>query len=405
MSPLNLLHASDLHISVTESSRSGTDVLRDLLEADPDSLKAKLDLIKAWKKIRSLTSHNRQILEDFAEFAYKNGKRFEGETVKSGCIDAVLLTGDLATTGDEDDIKMARDFLRARARRKPAHIAEETGDPTLSALEIPVGVLPGNHDRLEKTTWKLRVRELGKLLKFHKIYLPGGGFFDVHIAEKSFTENPVQRMKKLTMPLSGGRTLAVHILLADLTLETYGHHEGNWFGWIGQGRAYEDRCKMLVDETEALTRESEAAGEVPFVIWAVHFPPQFPGAPKSCILVEEGNLISAARRSPVRAIVAGHTHEHLTYRTPGMNFDVFCCGTTTQHEPLTRPGKRYADELHMGNLAQIITIEERPDGEIAISARPLKYVDRRSSDGLKDLAIDKDVCQGIDRRDSPWKLV
>jgi hypothetical protein len=88
-----------------------------------------------------------------------------------------------------------------------------------------------------------------------------------------------------------------------------------------------------------------------------------------------------------------------------MNFDIFCCGTTSQNEPLTRPGARFADDLHKGNLAQIITVEEKAGGEIAISAAPLKYVDRNSSDKLKKSVTDKDICSGAAGSELPWKLV
>jgi hypothetical protein len=275
MSPIKILHASDLHISVNEGSRSGTDWLHDLYNAGP-SWKSKIALVKAWEKIGTISSHNVQILEDLTEFACKHEKRFDGENVKSGCIDAVLLTGDLATTGDEKDIKLMYAFLEGPSTKKPWHTIDQTdqnrGFPTLGALKIPVGVLPGNHDRLEKTSLTWRVRDWFNVPDIGKFYLPAGKFFDTYMEKltvnpmKSFTTNPVQKMKELRMPISGGRTLVVHILLADLTLKDYGpdHHEGHWYGWIGQGRAYPERCDMLVKETDEIVRESEAAGKLRF---------------------------------------------------------------------------------------------------------------------------------------------
>lgn len=52
-----------------------------------------------------------------------------------------------------------------------------------------------------------------------------------------------------------------------------------------------------------------------------------------------------------------------------MNFWVYCCGTTTQHEPLTmtqRDGER-------GNFFQIITVTGDADAKINISGKDYGY--------------------------------
>ena len=101
----------------------------------------------------------------------------------------------------------------------------------------------------------------------------------------------------------------------------------------------------------------------------MHFPPKFPHSPDHSRLLGEDNVVRAANRTGVRAILAGHTHEQSTYRGPGMNFWVYCCGTTTQHEPLTmtqRDGER-------GNFFQIITVTGDANGQINISGKDYRY--------------------------------
>lgn len=398
MAPIRILHASDLHISTTKRMQSVIDTLKDLDKWDwsfENRRRMEADIKALWKTFRDKTavssSYDRDILRAFAEFAYKNAKRFdEAGNVTRGDIDAVLLTGDLATTGSKDDIGKTLAFLRGPASRAPRFLMDD-GSPTLSALQVPVKYLPGNHDRFvftDETAWTVLYE-----IEMPKFYDVGGREFDEKI--RNFWNDPVQPMNKILMPLSTGRTLAVHIILADMTLRRFSDHDGRWFGWIGQGRAYHGRendgvpgfqaetnpvfgnreavLSTLVAETERLKAQSISANEVPCVIWACHFPPWFPGVAANSRLISSHHFVKAANNAGIKAVIAGHTHEHLQYRRSGMNFDVFCCGTTAQHEPAVSPGRRLEHDESKGNFFQIIKVGEQGAGEVKVSAESYRY--------------------------------
>jgi hypothetical protein len=79
-------------------------------------------------------------------------------------------------------------------------------------------------------------------------------------------------------------------------------------------------------------------------------------------------------------VLAGHTHKQLTYRNPGMSFEVFCCGTT-QHEPRASVGGRDEEDAKSGNLFQIITVTSNAEGLVDVSARDFRYTGSDGRDG------------------------
>ena len=95
----------------------------------------------------------------------------------------------------------------------------------------------------------------------------------------------------------------------------------------------------------------------------------FPHYPEHSRLLGEEKLVQAANKLGVRAILAGHTHVQSTYRTPDMGFWVYCCGTTTQYEPLAMTQK----DGERGNFFQIITITGDASGQINISGKDYRY--------------------------------
>jgi predicted phosphodiesterase len=78
-------------------------------------------------------------------------------------------------------------------------------------------------------------------------------------------------------------------------------------------------------------------------------------------LIKSRELIDRANQCGIHALLAGHTHEPVMYRTPDMRFDVFCAGTTSQY---------YAPH---GNHFQIINIELNAQGEIVISSENYRF--------------------------------
>jgi 3',5'-cyclic AMP phosphodiesterase CpdA len=400
MSPIKILHASDLHISQVEKTRSPKDAWYDVnkrfsLESIQKMFESIGGVRNYYKARRApASSYQSSILEKFAGFAYENSKKFDAAgAVTGGCLDAVVLTGDLATTGTENDINLVRRFLQAPSTEYPFYLNDENGDGTLGALQIPVGFLPGNHDRFEPTlesAWSAPGANPGRF------YNPGGTNFDTYL--KDFRGSPVQMMDRLESPLPDGRVLTAYIFLADMTLRQFDDHDDWGGGWMGQGKAHQEVCDELADRTIKLRKELPD-NEVPAFIWACHFPPKFPGVKDNCRLVEDYVFLKAAKRARIDAVLAGHTHRQLEYRRLFVKFDIFCCGTTTQYEPTTHPGGRHAADNRRGNFIQILTIDE-DRGKIKITTDPFRYFHNASGRPDKD-----PVCPGMGGNKLPWKRI
>lgn len=388
-SAVRILHASDLHISVYERLRSPLDLLGDL--DDPLDMSARgvadkqrllKNLIKAWREKRAASSYDPKALHALAEFIYENAKRkldADGKEITEegdGKLDAVIITGDLATTGSVDDVEMVEKFLSAEFDPRVPHRSVE-GDyrrATLSAVTIPILCLPGNHDRFVPTLDLYRH-------KYPIFFAPGGTEFDLQIA--NYSHASVRDPVLLTGDLSQGQRLKVAVLGADLTLRHFGEHEG-FYGWLAQGKAHDDTCRSLVAATRWL-RKQKSEGDILCVLWAIHFPPAFPGVRRHSRLLDERKFIEAANRAGVDAVLAGHTHQQATYRRPAMSFKVFCCGTTAQHEPRASVGGRDEQDPAKGNLFQIITITADSGGRVELSAKDYRYSNAGSRDGPADM--------------------
>jgi len=384
MASINILHASDLHISLHKQLRSPIDRfgdLRDPWNISPHGIGEKLqvvnNLITAWWKKMAASSYDPEILEALAEFIYQNARSKLDENgdsiVEDGedKLDAVVLTGDLATTGTSDDIERVSKFLRARSSSKCPHKSDESDyrGATLSAVKLPILCLPGNHDRFIPT------RDRYKKI-YPKFYEPGGTNFDRQLFD--YGHQPVQGIE-VPATLSNKKKLRVVILGADFSLETFDDHEG-LYGWLAQGKAYSDKRRELALQTEKLRNERKD-NEVLCVLWAMHFPPGFPRYPDHGRLLREEKVIGHANRTGVRAILAGHTHEQITYRNPGSAFWVFCCGTTTQHEPQSMSQGLYSPDLSTGNFFQIITVTADDTGRVEVFGRDYRYSDCGAQSG------------------------
>lgn len=200
-------------------------------------------------------------------------------------IDAVLVTGDLATYGDSADLELAREFLLAPAASGWLTASRRATLGFLSPLGVTVAAMPGNHDRY---------RYGGAAL------LPGGKQF-----ERWFPTWPVPFGAAPLLDLSAGGERLVVIGL-DFTLRHATSATLRGKNWIGTGSA-DQRTVNAGLGLSALLRSEGAC-----VVWASHFPP---GAPARLRLLHEDNLIEGALRAGVPLVLCGHTHRSgMTYR-------------------------------------------------------------------------------------------
>ena len=319
MSPIRILHASDLHIAETPSLISPFDKI------SPGTF------VEAVTRRTFASSFDPSVLGRFTSFVHNN---------LGGRIDAVLLTGDIATTGLRHDLEVAYRFVTGPPH--PVVQAVNTRmEPTLAGLRVPVWLLPGNHDRYVRT----------KLLD----YSPGGRLFD-HVFG-TYWRGPVQTFG----PVNGPDISAV-VIAADFNLKSKRDRRGR-LGKYAQGRVYPAILDQLEQATIDARYEHAARGraEALAVVWAVHFPPKYPALSRTMQLIESHQLIRRANYCDISALVAGHTHEPVRYSTPGMKFDVFCAGTVSQY---------YAPH---GNHFQIINLNANDEGEIIVSSENYRF--------------------------------
>jgi len=369
-SSIKILHASDLHISAHEDLRSPLDQYWDLenpWDLSGKGVLEKSEILKnlgiSWWRGLAASSYNSQVLKLLAEFVYNNAKKTvdAGTSDQGERLDAVILTGDLATTGTEDDINKVHQFLYAGFDKECPFKSDDEfyKGATLSALDIPIIYLPGNHDRYTPTR------------RFHKkimpiLFYPGAREFD-----EKLSDHRTEPIRSYDL-VSDDQRLKVIVFTADFSLEHFDDHEG-FYGWLAQGKAYSNLRNSLVQATYKAS-QNKKDGQALCILWAMHFPPGYP-VRKSCSLLKETELIKLANRVGVYAILAGHTHKQLIYGTPAMAFIGFCCGTTTQSEPIRDNSQVNLDQLDLskGNLFQIINITVDKTGQVQAFPRHYRY--------------------------------
>ncbi len=296
MAIFRLLHASDLHLS-----RAPFQV------GIPDSLEAVLRAIRMGRwpggRIRAVSSHHPDIAREFARCAYS----------LRDFIDAIVLTGDLATTGDGRDLRRAHTFIDAPAAN--GHLAAD-GEATLKGAGKDVVILPGNHDRFEALF----------------PYAAGNLEFDDVFQTYWRAKQGVQRAWE------GAREGEWLVLIAaDFTLDDGDNGSIPVIGHLGQGRAYASRVETL----RAATLQARVDHPGCTVLWLMHFHPLVYGVLE---LLDAGNLAMAVQGLSVGAILCGHTHQFQKAAAIG-GCPIFVAGTATQfHAP-------------QGNDIQLVEVE------------------------------------------------
>lgn len=228
-------------------------------------------------------------------------------------LNAIIITGDLATTGLKVDLEKGLDFL------------EGSSIQSISSTSAAKLLLPGNHDRYRYTVNGF-------------LYAPGDPLFDTTF--KDHWTGPVQAYA----PLRNADGLSVIIIAADFSLQSEQDCTLPLLkvSRLAQGRVYPLLLKQLVSLTKDFKAEERKHGYTPVVLWALHFPPFFVPEHSGRIaqaiygmtknLIDEKRLVWRAREENVYAILAGHTHEAQDYVTKRARVRVLCAGSATQHD-------------------------------------------------------------------------
>lgn len=349
-----LLHLSDLHVSnrpqrvgigdlftegvyIDERERPG---LWQRVKESLSNLSQNVGEMRASAdaRIGILASHNEDTLLRLARFIHNGRESF----------DAVLISGDLATSGSQSDLVRAYTVLTADPDAEDRWRAKGYASrATLSDVFAPPGeagirelwVVPGNHDRYNT----------------RRFYAPGGDAYKSVFTRRGpgWTGDGLGRLKfpvgdervKHLGTLRKGRA-ALCCVAADFSLQSFFASEGV-FGYLGQGKA----DAGLLGQLETLTRGVHAAEtargrDAVVILWLVHFPPEFPyeedyppEKKKALSLLEESAFLARAGQLisegvGVEVIFAGHTHRAQSYPAAGGRPIIVCAGSATQHVAL-----------------------------------------------------------------------
>lgn len=313
MSTINILHISDLHISKYP-------FLKQLNRRSPATY------YDAVRKGTYAATHSTGKLRALVSLVHRLRDQ----------IDAVVITGDIATTGLDYDLALAHAFVDGPPDAHDSRTSHRF--PTLSGAGIPIFLLPGNHDR-----YKLRLKRFG--------YKPGGRLF--HQLFYKHWQNDV-RLSSIVKS-----NLVVGIVAADFSLRSWRDAEGpNYLvNQYSQGRVYPDILRMCIQETKAFRARHERLHN-PFIIWASHFP-AIPGQEETYMkLQNRDDFIVAAEQNRVSLLLSGHTHDPFQFISPRYGFQAFGTGSATQHDSPE------------GNYCELITIETLSTGH---SVRTVHY--------------------------------
>jgi 3',5'-cyclic AMP phosphodiesterase CpdA len=313
---LNLLHLSDLHLAI-EAGRNplGPDAPR------IETLSRALGLNN-----RVFGTYNKDIARAAADFTFKYHKQF----------DAIIITGDIATTGVVEDLRVAETFVDGPAIRG---VSAHENMPTIAASELPIFLIPGNHDRYDTVYGG-----------------PGGKKFD-QVFKKYWP--PGKRVHYVTFEGAEDRLAVVG---ADFSLRSsFSASPPGPLGWLGQGKVDRKILRSLVETTQGIQRQFPRIG----IIWSIHFPPRAPGVSNTLRLIGAEFLIESAKKCNISHIISGHIHSDLSYSLGTRSFPL------TVHCAHSVCSASDDDE----NGFQILEISVRGPGKVSVNPRRYRYND------------------------------
>jgi hypothetical protein len=238
-------------------------------------------------------------------------------------VDAVVLTGDIATTSAKPALDEACHWLR--------HTARLAGKRMIA--------LPGNHDRFGP----------------FPSYSPGSSAFEIALAKVSGIETPAPQHGVKALPLDDTCLL----VCTDLTLRT--DKEANRpHGSVAQGIV-----RRAKDVTEAITNALTA--RITHIVVATHFPLySLPSKINDHECIHGGALLAELSRIaetlPV-LVISGHLHREHSLRVGSLFQLVSATASQTLHpstERIARPSN-----LALSGAHAAVTVRTEPNGFVA----------------------------------------
>lgn len=203
--------------------------------------------------------------------------------------DFVLLTGDIATTGMQDDLEQAFNIVNG----EELVVAKNLFNTSMIFLE-DILLLPGNHDRYS-----------GEVKPFRESsYSPGGILFDT-----IFKKYWKVKTSKVRTNIIVKDNIKIAILRVDFSLEENKKVPlTGMIGYAGTGKAYNYILSDIEKEVEEI---KEGYGEIPILL-ANHFHPTQKG---SLELRSADKFLLKMKKLNIHYIFCGHTHIQKIERT------------------------------------------------------------------------------------------
>lgn len=297
MGLVRILQISDLHLTRLDEARrheylqsSYAKKLFSLAEEQYHSILRKI----------LLNSSDSSILFRLTDWMVRNSDSY----------DLILITGDLADSGSENDMRLARAFVEGPVDLGVlANNATTIGTgqvPTIAAIQNkPIVLLPGNHDHF--ISEKLRLQYPSQ--KTHWYQSIG--------ARYGWELDPNSRISEYRFSIGEGNLLTSYdenqesfaIVCADFAVDSSMDRVPlDVVGFLSQGRVGQQDLSELVTRTKS-------AQELMPVFWACHFAPEplKPGQPIPGMLnlIDSANLEQVAKDFEIPAVFSGHTHQYL----------------------------------------------------------------------------------------------
>jgi predicted phosphodiesterase len=286
MARFSIVHLSDLHLADVPRQVDPFTILKNFTQVIRNQGWLPPGWNQAW-----VSSHNPIVVIEAARRALLLAP------------DAVVITGDLATSGDVADIATVSELLASPPLPAAPWLAATPKGQTPGTLSTAkkLFTIPGNHDRYQ-AHWQ------------QTYYDPGATTCDPVLGWP--TGATVVARGTLS---SGSDNLSFVGIDCSLDANDVGDVP---FGHLAQGR--------VPPNFQGAVHRVHAQLPAGAIAWLVHWPAEFQTFSYGHNLIGEAELLRVARAEGVAFILSGHTHETRAYRTTA-NIPVFCCGSTSQH--------------------------------------------------------------------------
>lgn len=302
MAKFRVLHASDFHFSIEPNRRHWFRRISRKFEDCPETPEPTSTRYRGY----GFCSYHPSVAQQVAEFAYRN----------ASYLDAIVCSGDLATSGTTEDLTAAKDFIFSVCKTK---FVNGRLQPTLQGSMLPILIMPGNHDRYADSDGN-----------------SGSANFDLVFDSYWQTEH-VPRIQTLELQKQNQKLCFIS---ADFCLKKSSDAAGRpkMFAKRGQGKCYDDVLDNLVKTTNSIKDNDDAT----FVVWVLHFPP-IDEAGEFLKLIDVDKFIKSVNDHNIKLILSGHLHKSIN--------------TTIQNSQIHVASTACGVDIVDGNLLHVIEID------------------------------------------------